>query len=71
MQSSLKAIKLAYIDIVSKIPKQANLWGIILIRDLTNYGQKKPKNNIQDVGSSIKCRYIMCTTTIYWQTTDI
>jgi hypothetical protein len=39
--------------------------------DLTNCGQKKSQNNIQDVGLLAKCGCIMCTTIVYWWTTDI
>jgi hypothetical protein len=40
-------------------------------KDLTNYGQKKSRNNIEDVDLSAKCGCIMCTTIVYWQTADI
>jgi hypothetical protein len=38
---------------------------------LTNYGQKKSKNNIQGLGLSAKSRYIMCATIVYRRTTNI
>jgi hypothetical protein len=38
---------------------------------LTTYGQKKSKNNIQDLGLSTKYGCIMRATIVYWQTTNI
>jgi hypothetical protein len=38
---------------------------------LTNYGQKKSRNNIQDEGLLAKYGCIMCATLVYWWTTDI
>jgi hypothetical protein len=34
-------------------------------KDLTNYGQNKSRNNIQDMGLLAKCGCKMCTTIIY------
>jgi hypothetical protein len=39
--------------------------------DLTNYGQKKSINNIQDAGLLAKCGCIMCTTIVHRGTADI
>jgi hypothetical protein len=44
---------------------------IALISYLTYCGQKKSRNNIQDLGLSAKCGYIMCAISVYWWTTDI
>jgi hypothetical protein len=38
---------------------------------LTNYGQKRSKNNIQDLCLLAKCRCILCTAIVYRQTADI
>ena len=37
---------------------------------LTNYGKKKSRINIQDLGLSIKCGCIMCTIIVYWWITN-
>jgi hypothetical protein len=37
---------------------------------LTNYRQKKSKNNIQDMDLSAKCGCIMCTFIVYWRTAN-
>jgi hypothetical protein len=40
-------------------------------KHLTNYGEKKSKNNIQDVGLLAKFRCRMFTAIVYQQTTNI